>query len=293
MKVVVLGGTGLAGQALLREVSFRDYSALSVARRDADIILDLTDLIEVERFLETEQPDCIINAAALANVGECQKNTVESWIINTAVVGVLRHWSFEKNKRLVHISTDHFFTEGGSKQHSEKDPVRLVNVYSRQKYAAECISLSAPHALVLRTSIVGKRGWKEKTFAEWTMEALLSEDPFQMFSDVWTSSIDTKNFARAVFDLAEKPEVTGLFNVGAREVYSKADFIEEMARQSNISVNHGERTSHVGYLNRRACCLGLDVSKVQQILSWQLPNLTEVVRSISKGDHDVGLQHRI
>ena len=168
-----------------------------------------------------------------------------------------------------------------------------MNVYSRQKYAAECISLSAPNALVLRTSIVGKRGWKEKTFAEWTMEALLSEEPFQMFSDVWTSSIDTKNFARAVFDLAEKPEVTGLFNVGAREVYSKADFIEEMARQSNISVNHGERTSHVGYLSERACCLGLDVSKVQQILSWQLPNLTEVVRSISKGDHDVGLQHRI
>ena len=95
MKVVVLGGTGLAGQALLMRASFRDHSALSVARRDADIILDLTDLIEVERFLETERPDCIINAA-LANVGECQKNTVESWIINTAVVGVLRHWSFEK-----------------------------------------------------------------------------------------------------------------------------------------------------------------------------------------------------
>ncbi len=58
------------------------------------------------------------------------------------------------------ISTDHYFCGQGDLKHDESAPVTLLNEYARTKYAGEAFALTNPEACVIRTNVVGFRGWE-------------------------------------------------------------------------------------------------------------------------------------
>lgn len=280
MKVVLMGATGLAGQAINAELASRNLLVRTLARRNADILLDLTDANALRASLKAEAPDLVINAAAEVNIEKCEENRSYTWDINTRVVGIIQEWAEKNTRPFVQISTDHFFATGGSKAHSETEGVTLVNEYARQKYAAECLSLVSSQALVLRASIVGLRAWPEKTFAEWALGAIQEDKEITMFEDAWTSSIDTRSFARALVDMIAIHEARGLYNLGTCEVYSKAQFINELASQLNVTLTKAQKGSVFDHFDNRATSLGLDISKAQELLNWKLPTLSDVVQQI-------------
>jgi len=73
----------------------------------------------------------------------------------------------------VHVSTDHYYTASNNIYHSEEDEVAPMNEYATSKLAGENLALTSPQALVLRTNIIGKRGWKNRpNFAEWVVNNL-------------------------------------------------------------------------------------------------------------------------
>ena len=88
-----------------------------------------------------------------------------------------------------------FFPAQNGTAHSETDQVTLVNEYARTKFAGEAMALTSPHALVLRTSIVGIRGGQPLSAAEWAIQAVSNDEEMTLFHDAWTSSIDTPSFA--------------------------------------------------------------------------------------------------
>jgi dTDP-4-dehydrorhamnose reductase len=280
VKVILLGATGLAGQAINAELKSRNLLVRTVARKNADILLDLTNINGLRDTLNEEAPDLVINAAAEVNINKCEENHSLAWDINTRIVGIIQEWADKNTRPFVQISTDHFFAEGGPKAHLETETVTLVNEYARQKYAAECLSLVSSQALVFRTSIVGIRAWPEKTFAEWALESIREDREISMYDDAWTSSIDARSFARALVDMVYVHEARGLYNVGSCEVYSKAQFIEELASQLNVKLTKASKCSVFDHFDNRATSLGLDITKIQKLLSWKLPTLRYVVRQI-------------
>ncbi len=82
--------------------------------------------------------------------GECASR----WVTILAGTGV----------RLITISTDHVFTDGGGEYLTETSPVNPVNRYAASKYRGEAAALENPANAVVRTSwLVGKKecspGW--------------------------------------------------------------------------------------------------------------------------------------
>ncbi|PKQ06173.1 MAG: NAD(P)-dependent oxidoreductase [Alphaproteobacteria bacterium HGW-Alphaproteobacteria-11] len=281
MKVLLLGSTGLLGQAVAPAWRRRGHTVLEAARHNAPIALDIADNDALVAALEAETPDIVVNTAALTDIDACERDPAAAWRINARPLAFLADWSSRTGGRLVHISTDHYYLDGRAAAHDEHAPVMLVNEYARTKYAGEALALTSPHALVLRTSIVGIRRWERPTFAEWAIDVAAHDRPATLFNDAWSSSIDVGTFATAALDMAEAG-ATGLFNLAASEIYTKEAFLREIARQLDVTLSSAVTGSIGALATRRASQLGLDVGRAERVLGYRLPALEEVVAAVLK-----------
>lgn len=278
-KVLVLGATGLAGQAMVHAAKNRGYLVAEAARHRSQLTCDITDEISLWRILADEEPDLVVNCAAIVDIEACELNPWLGWRTNARPLSFLASWSKATGKQLLQISTDHYFPNDSVRPHDENASITFVNEYARQKYAGEAFALTAPKSLVLRTSIVGLRKWETPTFAEWAIDIVEHDRPAILFSDAYTSSIDATSFADATFNLLER-DATGVLNVAASEVYSKEAFILEIASQLGRSMTNAQKGSISSLSVKRANYLGLDVSRAEALLGYHLPRLHDVVGAL-------------
>jgi dTDP-4-dehydrorhamnose reductase len=278
-RVLVLGSTGLLGQAMMAELDRRRWASVGAARTDADACLDVVDDRALVSLLDQVRPEFVVNCAALVDVGRCEIEPGLAYQVNARPLALLAAWSARTGNRLIQISTDHYYANGGDVAHYEDEPLQLVNEYARSKFAAEAFALTSPNALVLRTSIVGIRNRGPQTFAEWAIQVVKEDMKVSLFTDAYTSSIDAGTFARAALDLASQ-RASGLFNLAASQVFSKAAFVEEIAAQLDLSMSRATPGSVGSLQPPRPSSLGLDVSRGQALLSYKLPNLPQVVSAV-------------
>lgn len=281
INVLILGGTGMLGQALAKEANSRGLSYKTVARKNADINLDLTDKLSLINLIKNTQPQIVINTIAKTNLDDCEKNPGTAYLLNSSIIGNLSLFCINSNIKICHISTDHYFTSDKDKLHTETSQVKLLNEYAKTKFIGEILALFNPKSLVVRTNIVGFRGWPESpTFVEWVINELLSNKEIIMFEDYYTSSIDVKSFSKFLFDLIMK-DICGLINLASRECISKKDFILKIGNGLNLDLSN----CRVGKLSssnslKRAESLGLDVSYAENLLGHKLPSANDVVNAL-------------
>ncbi|MEX3959340.1 NAD(P)-dependent oxidoreductase [Trinickia sp. EG282A] len=284
MNVAILGSTGLLGQALMRAAQCRGVDAIGLARHGANAV-DATQPADLRKMLDAVRPGLIVNAAAQVALAACEHNPEAAYLVNAGLPATLTDYCNANGVRLCHISTDHYFTGDGDRLHTEEDEVRILNQYARGKYAGEVFALRCAGSLVIRTNIVGYRGWAGRpTFVEWAIAALSLGGDITLFRDFYTSSISASRLAEVLFDLVERG-ATGLLNVAAREVSSKADFIGALAHELALSLDNC-RVGSVRTLKgvRRAESLGLDVTRAERVLGYELPTASSVIRSLAE-DH--------
>lgn len=279
MTMLVLGATGLLGQAFVAEARARGVPVRSAARKGAEIELDIGDAVALSTVLQSERPTMIVNCAALVNVAACEADPGLAYRINAAPLFTLAQWCRTSGAKLIHVSTDHLFAGEGPVAHDEGAPVTLFNHYAATKLAGEHFAALSPDALMLRTSIVGLRGWDEPSFAEWAIDAVANDRPMTLFADAFTSSIDTAAFATAAMDLAEAG-ASGLLNLAASEVYTKEAFVRQLADELAVRLTNATVGSVAALNPPRPKSLGLDVTRAQAHLDEPLPTLAQVARAL-------------
>ena len=280
MSILILGATGMLGQALMKEAHHRKQTVQAAARNGAEIAVDITDSVALMTALDRLRPDVVINTAAIISLDQCEKDPGVAYAVNGRSVGILANWCRDHGAKLVQISTDHYFSGDGNQLHDENEPVQLLNEYARTKYVGEVFALTDPGALVLRTNITGFRGWPDRpTFAEWAIESIKTHQTMTLFNDFFTSTIDVTQCSRIIFSLLES-NACGRFNVACRESSSKFEFITVLAERLGIPLSHASQGSMMGMVPRRAESLGLDVQKVEALLGIELPGLAQVIDTI-------------
>lgn len=271
----------MLGQELTRYFSSIGNEVIGVARKNADYNFDILDDEKLLGCVKNENPDIIINTVAIVNLNNCEMDKGKAYLINSRPAGIISNYCFENDIYFVQISTDHYYTGDNDKKHSETDSIYLLNEYARTKYLAESLTLTNPHALVIRTNIVGFRGWENDTFVEWALNSLKSNEEINVFEDYYTSSIDIYNFSRILWDLINnKP--SGIYNLASSEVASKKDFIFSLAESFDLSTSNCTPTKINNDELKRATSLGLDTKKIESYLGYKLPNLKEVTDSLKK-----------
>lgn len=280
MKVLVLGATGLLGQALMATLKDRQHNAIGAARSGTDLIVDVSKKADLFRVLCRVDADIIINAAACVDIAACEDNPYMAYSVNGAPAGVLAAWADQTGGRFIQVSTDHYFNSAGPKKHDEKTLVAPPNGYAASKLAGEVMALEGPNSLILRTNICGA----QKGFGRWVIDSLQNQTPLRLFTDYYTSTMHVSHCAEAIVDLMATKE-TGILNLASSDVTSKADFVAAVASAMEIDLDWAVLTTAGEMTPKRALSCGLDVTRIEGILGRAMPTLQDTVEALILEDN--------
>jgi dTDP-4-dehydrorhamnose reductase len=278
--IVVLGSTGLLGQALMQEARRQGWQAMGLSRGSG---VDLAHAASLAAVLDPLRPAMVINAAANTKLESCEQHPREAHALHVRLPALLASWCCSHRVPWVQVSTDHYYCGPRNELHAESAPVWLCNEYARSKYVGESLAAASELCLVLRTNIVGFRRWAgQPTFVEWAIAALRGSEPFTAYDDVWASSIEVGQFAQALFEMVDRG-AHGIYNLAAREASSKADFIAALAAALGLDARHC-RVAHRPAQTEpmRANALGLDVGRAEAVLGRLLPTAAEVIAALAR-----------
>lgn len=185
-KIVVLGGSGMLGQEILKLDSSIDAPTRSQ--------VDITNLERLEREIYYYHPETILHLAADTDCLLHNSNPergITTNIIGTANIALV---CLQSNIRLVYVSTDYVYQGPGP--HKEDEPVRPPYNFGWSKLGGECSVIMVPNSLILRLSF-GPR-------------------PFP-WEKVYTSQFNSKLYVDEMAKLvlkATKSNATGIMNLG-------------------------------------------------------------------------------
>lgn len=287
MKVVVLGASGLLGTALVPELEFSGFDAISLGRSSGcDYICDIGNALATKKILNELLPDIIVNLVALTNVDECEKNPNNAFKINVHTLENVVSWIEQHSKacHLIQISTDQVYDRRGP--HGENN-VMLTNYYAFSKYAAELVALRVP-STILRTNFFGKSNSNHRlSFSDWLYNSLRSSIEISLFRDVYFSPLSIKTVCELVVDIIRlRPD--GIYNLGSREGLSKASFALIFAEKLKLNAKNATVTSieDVNFVETyRPKDMRLNVSRIESKLGITLPTLKDEIEKVI-GDYN-------
>lgn len=176
-RILVLGGRGRLGAALVREWS-RGHQVRALTRDDFDV----ADLPALERLLGEEEYDVLVNATGLTGVDQCETAREDASVVNAAAPGVMARATAARRRRLIHFSTDYVFDGKKSSPYVETDTPHPLGHYGRSKLAGEDAVLEASgRHLVVRVSWVF--GPDKPSFIDWIVERALTTDHVEAVAD--------------------------------------------------------------------------------------------------------------
>ncbi|SDD30177.1 dTDP-4-dehydrorhamnose reductase [Paenibacillus sp. UNCCL117] len=164
MKLLILGGNGMAGHLLLRYLDEAGehelfYTIRTEAEKEglhrtalpgARLYVDVADWERVSHAIELIRPDVIVNCVGILN-DAARLQQVLAYEVNGLLPHKLARQAESVGARLIHISTDCVFN-GDRGRYEERHVPDGHSVYARTKALGEVNS--APH-LTIRTSIIG------------------------------------------------------------------------------------------------------------------------------------------
>lgn len=277
-KLLIIGATGLLGPYFKAEYA-KEYTVLECGLNKGEYKVDVTNIECASKLISDVNPDVIINLAAYTDVDGCEKNPELAKALNETIPANLVSCISHKIK-LVQISTDQVYpnTVGLHKE----DEVAPVNIYGKTKLAGEEALKSHDNSLILRTNIFGKSITVGRTsLSDFFIDSFRMQRPINLFKDSIFSPVHMKTLAEVSAQLLSK-EITGTFNVGSRNAMSKADFALSIAEHFGFSTACAEIVSSTNIANRanRSLQLALDVTRLEEVLSSSMLNLTDEIRKL-------------
>ena len=224
MRCLVLGGTGMLGQAVVATARSRGWAALGLSRGQADV----TDRGRLLEWADTFRPEVVVNCAAYTKVDACETEIERAFAVNADGAAHAADLAAAAGARLVHVSTDYVFDGEAREPYREDAPTAPRSVYGRSKLEGERRALAYERSLVVRTSwLFGPGG---PNFAA-TMVGLIEAGrlPLRVVDDQVGCPTYTGFLARALLDLAAL-EATGIVHYRNREPVSWYAFAAAIAR---------------------------------------------------------------
>jgi dTDP-4-dehydrorhamnose reductase len=239
MRILVVGVTGMLGNAVFKifgadtahetwgtlrsSAALRHFPERSRARLLTGVdVLDQDALVSV---LARVRPDVVINCVGLIKQLADAKDPLTALPINAMLPHRLARLCELVGARLIHVSTDCVFS-GRKGSYLESDLSDAEDLYGKSKFIGELHDL--PHAITLRTSIIGHELGSSYALVDWF---LAQQGSVKGFSRAIFSGLPTVELARVMKDfVVPRPQLSGLYHVAAEPI-SKLDLLQLVAAQ--------------------------------------------------------------
>lgn len=226
-KLLVLGASGMLGNAIFR--FFQNdpvHEAFGTVRSQRmiqhfdgclhDHLIPNIDVENTDALLELVakvQPDVLVNCIGLVKQLSEADDPLQALPINALLPHRLSRICAVAGARLIHFSTDCVFS-GHRGAYVESDLPDAVDLYGRSKLLGEVAN--APHAITLRTSIIGHELNGARSLVGWFLS---QENSTKGFRRAVFSGLPTVEIARVLRDFVlPRTELHGLYHLSAEPI---------------------------------------------------------------------------
>lgn len=226
MKILVLGASGMLGNAMLRVLAegdahdvygtarsggVRRHFAPSLAERIVAGV-DVENADALARVFDEVRPQAVVNCIGLVKQLAAADDPLLAVPINSLLPHRLARLCALVGARLVHVSTDCVF-DGRKGNYRETDPSDAEDLYGKSKYLGE---VAYPHAITLRTSIIGRELDSAHGLVGWF---LAQSGKVRGYRKAVFSGLPTVELSRVVREVVlPRPDLSGLYHVAAAPI---------------------------------------------------------------------------
>ena len=269
MKLLVTGGSGYVGAAILRRAPANwqiaaTYLAHPIQQPNvAAFHIDIRDSRSVDQIFADFQPEVVIHTAALMFGGEMVPTNVDG-SRNVARAASQHH------ARLIHLSSDVIF-DGEHAPYTETASPVPITPYAESKARAEQV-VRDEHAnpVIVRTSLVyGFDPIDPRT------RLVLSGEMPQLFTDEYRCPIFVDDLADALIELAQN-DFVGVLNIAGPQRLSRHEFGLKLAQALGAGIRFRSAVSASSPSPRPRDC-ALDVSRARKLLRTRLRSVDEIL----------------
>ncbi|MEY4433329.1 MAG: hypothetical protein RLZZ44_1463 [Bacteroidota bacterium] len=282
-RVLIIGSSGLLGKAVVAGFSqiykvTVSYHNTENSKTNLDFVkLNLFDEKNLELTLINLIPDIVINCAGLSSVDLCEKLPEKAYLLNAHVPLVLARLAKKVGFKLVHISTDHFYSEIKSPR-AENVEMRPVNKYGYSKLLGEDYMINyLPESLILRTNFFTYAPNSIGYFGK-LINDLQSNSVYLGFEDVIFTPVGAKTLTQAI-EKAISANLTGIYNISSTEELSKYEFALIL---KNILIKNETKiipsnSQTVSERVTRPTYLSLSPKKFLNSIQFKMPSIEDMI----------------
>jgi len=236
VNVLVLGATGLLGNAVFRSMSKTSgVRVTGTIRREAarglfaaenvgrlTVVEDIENPDQLARLFDIVRPDVVVNCIAAGRPAPA--DPMRSIQIYSVLPRRLSHLCRLSGARLVQISSDGVFS-GVRGSYGEDDPPDANDIYGISKLLGE---IAEPHAITLRTSIIGHELQSRGGLLEWFLS---QQDQCRCYTRAIFSGFPTIVLADLIRDVViPRSDLHGVYHVATQPI-SKLDLLRLVAKR--------------------------------------------------------------
>lgn len=226
-KIWITGASGRLGSTLYRHLNPLDMEILATDKN----IVDITNSKQVNKYVERNRPDIIINCSGLTKRNYCETHEDEAFLLNGLGARNIAVAARRVKAVLVHLSTEEVFDGTNLIPYREIDEPNPISVYGKSKnYGEKFVREFVPGHFIIRPSRLYSR---ENHFVEDIIEqAKKSKEVVvpknQFFSP--TSAIELTRFLLFLMNTSEY----GTYHASCTGVCSRKEFAEEILKLTGI-----------------------------------------------------------
>lgn len=221
-KILVLGGSGLVGRAIISEMKqYKEFQLYATCyenttplNRDRSFKLDIENPADINNILNASKPQSVISCLR----GDYNKQMV----LHTKVAEYLK----KNNGQLYFFSTANVFDNDLSKPHYEDDSPNSRTDYGQYKIACEkrIVEILQDNACILRLPQV----WgKASPRMNQLLSALNNNEKVVVYPKLFLNTNTDEMIAKQVAYIIEH-KLKGIFHLAAEDVVNHKDFYDEL-----------------------------------------------------------------
>ncbi len=236
VNILVLGATGLLGNAMFRSMSKAPGARVDgTIRREAaralfapehaaclTVVEDIEHPERLARLFDAVCPDAVINCIAVGRPAPA--DPMRSILVHSVLPQRLSHLCRRSGARLIQISSDGVFS-GLRGAYTEDDLPDANDIYGISKLLGE---VAEPHTITLRTSIIGHELQSKGGLLEWFLS---QQDQCRCYTRAIFSGFPTIVLADLIRDVViPRPDLHGVYHVATQPI-SKFDLLRLVAKR--------------------------------------------------------------
>ena len=261
MRVLVLGGDGMLGHELHREL--RDHHETRVTIRspssEAHVFagVEVRGSSRVEEVVAQFRPAAVVNCIGIIKQRPESEEAITSIEVNSLLPHRLAIACRGAGARLVQLSTDCVFSgeKGGYREEDRPDP---VDVYGRSKLLGET---TGEGALTLRTSMIGLGLHRKTSLVDWF---LAQKGSVRGYRKAIFSGLTTRELSRVIRMILEKhPQASGLYHLSAAPI-DKYTLLVKLRERLGRSID-------IVPVDEPRIDRSLDSTRFRRVFGWKPP----------------------